>query len=203
MPCLKLAASTTAASGARPEFRRAPSRCGQSELDSPQGATLRNGELPRSPHSPRGRPSHAVGEFPEPSWRDCPPPALRSDLPGDEISRPLEATFSALRSPTDEDKATSWAMPTALRCFAPGITMMETTQARTGNHSRPRRSPAQRSPRGDSEGKPANASRGHRAAERPADTEPRFAPRRRNRASEVPRGSWKRPRWDSPPPGGG
>jgi hypothetical protein len=115
--------------------------CGSSEPDPPQGAMLRDGELPRRPRSPRGRPSHAVGEFPEPSWRNCPPHPLRGDLLGDAISHPVRAAFSALRSPTDEDKATSWPMPTALRCFAPGTAMMEATQARAGNRSRPRRRP--------------------------------------------------------------
>jgi hypothetical protein len=57
---------------------------------------------------------------------------------GDEIGLPVGATFSARRSPADEDKAASWPMPAALRSFAPGIAMMETAQSRTGDHSRVR-----------------------------------------------------------------
>ena len=102
----------------------APMGARQLQPDPPQGATLRNGGLPRSPHSSGGRPSHAVGESPETSWKNCPPHALRGDLLGDEVRGPVEATFSALRPPTGEDKATSWPMPTALRCFAPGVPIL-------------------------------------------------------------------------------
>ena len=57
------------------------------------------------------------------------------------MSRPVVSTYSALGSTTAEDEVTSWPMPSALGCFAPGITMMEIAQARIGNHSCPRRRP--------------------------------------------------------------
>jgi hypothetical protein len=44
--------------------------------------------------------------------------------------RPLAATLSALRSPTDEDKVTIWTIPAALGRFAPRIPMMEAAQSR-------------------------------------------------------------------------